>query len=324
MNSLPFAPDRPWLAPLAGYSDLPFRMLCRQYGCAGAFTEMISAKGLVYENTGTNRLLATCPKDKPLVVQLFGSEPDTYPPIMNTLIEQGFTHFDLNSGCPVKKVLKSGSGSALLTHPKKLVRIVREMVNTAGAGNVGVKIRLGFNMNEDIFIDLSKELEQEGVGWITLHPRYAKQMFMGKADWSKLAELRKAVAVPIIGSGDLFTALDAVRCLDETGIQCVMFARGALYNPSIFEDFAILSRGGQPEPLDGEKLSRMVGEHIRLTRELDGCRRSFRKIRSIIPRYAKGLENIRALRSRLAECSDWDELEKAAREIALLKRVDKV
>lgn len=324
MNELPFAPDNPWLAPLAGYSDLPFRMLCRRYGCAGAFTEMVSVKGLVYKNTGTTRLLATHPEDKPLVVQLFGSEPETYPSVMESLLEQGFTHFDLNSGCPVKKVLKSGSGSALLTRPKRLLQIVREMVKVAGPGKVGAKIRLGFNMNEDIFLDLSRDLEQEGVGWITLHPRYAKQMFMGEADWSRLAELRKAVKVPVIGSGDLFTARDGVRCLKETGIQGVMFARGALYNPAIFDDFRTLYKGGRPEPLSGQRLSQVVSEHIRLTRELDGCQRSFRKIRSIIPRYAKGLDNIRSLRSRLTACANWDELQTAAEEIALLKRSDKV
>ena len=322
MRTPPISPDAPWLAPLAGYSDLPFRILCRRMGAAAACTEMVSAKGLLYGGGGTERILATHPEDEPLVVQLFGSEPETFGPVMDDLLARGFRWFDLNSGCPVRKVLKSGSGAALLQRPETLLAVAKVMVRAAGPGAVGVKIRLGFQLGEEVFLDLARRLEDLGVGWITLHPRYARQMFSGQAHWDRLAALVAAVRLPVIASGDLFSAEDAVRCVEQTGVAGLMFARGALHDPSIFARYLGLRRGEPLAPADGGFLAGIVGEHIRLTREFDGSLRSFRKIRSLIPRYARGLRNVRALRTQLLCCLTWEALEETAAGIEHLEPAD--
>ncbi len=298
MNTFNITPDSPWLAPLAGYSDLPFRLLSKQYGCAVGCSEMVSVKGLAFKNAGTRRLLATCPEDDPMVLQLFGSEAQFFEPVMDKLLGMGYRNYDLNAGCPVRKVLKSGSGVKLMEDLDKLTNLASIMVRKAAehpnGGRVGVKFRLGFNKGEDVYIDLAKRLEDIGVDWVTLHPRYGKQMFAGTADWDKLTKLKQSVSIPVVGSGDLFTAEDAHRCIEQTGIDAIMFARGALYDPSIFARFIAL-RKGEPLPVrDGKFLARVVREHIRLTKEDEGDGRSFRKIRSIIPRYAKGLRGIRS------------------------------
>ena len=184
MNTLPIRPELPWLAPLAGYSDLPFRMLCRELGAAVTCTEMVSAKGLNYFNKGTSSLLATQPSDTPLVLQLFGAEPDTFAQAMDKLLEKGFCFFDLNAGCPVRKVTKTGSGSRLLEDVDLLCALAKVMVERAGPGSVGVKTRLGWEKGDEIYLDVARRLEDLGVAWITLHPRYGRQMFTGNANWA--------------------------------------------------------------------------------------------------------------------------------------------
>ncbi len=320
MKLLPISPNKPWLAPLAGYSDLPFRMLCRKRGCSVACTEMVSVKGLKYDGKGTKALLATCTEDSPLVVQLFGGDPQDYSDTMPHLIDDGYSFFDLNSGCPVKKVLKTGGGSALHLDPDRLVKTASAMVKVAGEGRVGVKIRLGFMNGEDNYLEIAKRLEDAGVAWLTMHPRYAKQMFSGEADWSKLAVLKQNVSIPVIGSGDLFTAEDGIECIRQTGIDGIMFARGALFDPAIFSHYLKLLDDPSCAALPPFDLGMTMAEHINMTRNFDGSNRSFRKIRSILPRYAKGMDGIRAIRTRLSECQDWEELLEAAAEVSTLTR----
>jgi tRNA-dihydrouridine synthase B len=245
---------------------------------------------------------------------------------MEKLVGMGYRNFDLNAGCPVRKVLKSGSGVQLMEDLDKLVGLAAIMVAKAAehpeGGRVGVKFRLGFNKGEEVFLDLARRLEDVGVDWVTMHPRYGKQMFAGRADWAKLAELKRAVSIPVVGSGDLFSAEDGARCIDETGIDAIMFARGALFDPSIFARYAALRQGAPLPVRDGAFLAGIVREHIRLTRLFEGDGRSFRKIRSIIPRYAKGLRGIRALRASLLQCETWEDLERAAEVIRDLEPAD--
>lgn len=316
MTTLPFSSDTPWLAPLAGYSDLPFRILCRRFGAAVCETEMISVKGLDYANPGTRRLLATTSEDSPLVVQLFGNEPQRFPRAMAPLLERGYTHFDLNAGCPVKKVIKSGAGAAMLLDLDNLLDVVRSMVAIAGPRRVGVKTRLGYRTEKPIFLDLARRLEDLGVAWITLHPRSACQSFSGAADWSRIAELKDTVSIPIIASGDLYTAQDGLRCLAQTGADTLMYARGALTDPAIFSRHRA-RLCGEPEPeRSGPALADIVRQHILLTRDLEPDSRAFRKVRSIIPRYVKGLRDTRTLRASLSSCQNYDDLLAVAERIA--------
>lgn len=306
---LPMGPEHPWLAPLAGFSDLPFRLLCREQGCAAACTEMVSAKGLIFNNMATERILATNAEDHPLVVQVYGPDADSLGRAMDILLERGAHYFDLNAGCSVPKVTKTGSGAALLREPKTLTRIAATMVAKAGEDRVGVKLRLGWRPGESVLPDLARALEDIGVAWLTLHPRWATQGFSGQADWDWLARLRDHVAVPIIASGDLFTAEDAWRCLEQTSVTGVMFARGALWDPAIFRKFLSLPMDGQSFHATPAYSLDIVRRHMELARTHQDDRRAILAMRTIAPRYLRQFAGAKALRAQLTQIESWSQLE---------------
>lgn len=309
-DSLPFGPDSPWLAPLAGYSDLPFRLLCREYGAAVCVTEMVSAKGLAYRSGGTDALLATLPEDQPLVVQLFGAEADFLRHAVALLREAGFGWFDLNMGCSVSKVLRQGAGAAMLGDMPNALRVAKAMIDTAGVGRVGFKLRLGLDDTHQVFEDLALRLEDLGAGWITLHPRTARQGFGGTAHWPFTAHLAKRLGIPLLASGDLFTAEDGLRCLEETGATGVMYARGAMHDPGIFAAHLALWRHESPPPSTPARLKGMVLRHLELARSLCPGKAALWKMRSVVPRYVRLLPGVKALRIELCRCTDWEELER--------------
>ncbi len=312
----PIGPDRPWLAPLAGYSDLPFRLLCRENGAAAACTEMVSAKGLYYAQrgggAGSEALLATTPEDAPLIIQLFGAEPDILEQVTAGLAARfpaDRVWFDLNMGCAVPKVVKTGSGAALLRDEQRALACAAAMIRAAGAGRVGFKLRLGWQAGEDSYLRLGPALEDLGAAWLTLHPRYARQGFSGLADRAALARFKQAVSVPVIGSGDLHTAGDALACLEETGIDGVMFARGAMSSPRVFADLAELRQNRLPENLTPSELKAVIRRHMDLSRIFGGESTAVFKMRTFVPRYVKHLPGTRALRQGMAACRDWSDLE---------------
>ncbi len=312
----PIGPDRPWLAPLAGYSDLPFRLLCREHGAAAACTEMVSAKGLFYAKrgggAGTQALLDTTPEDLPLIIQLFGGEPDILENATAELAARfpaGKVWFDLNMGCAVPKVVKTGSGAALLRDEGLALACAKAMLRAAGPGRVGFKLRLGWHIGEDAYLRLAPALQDLGAGWLTLHPRAARQGFSGTADHAALARLKELVSIPVLGSGDLHSAHDALRCLRETGIDGVMFARGAMSSPRIFSDLSELWHGREPASPAPLSLKTMIRRHMALARDLGGERTAIFKMRAFVPRYIKHLPGARALRQDMASCQDWNRLE---------------
>lgn len=307
---LPFSPDAPWLAPLAGFSDLPFRLLCRELGAACAVTEMISAKGLFFDSRNTRALLATVPEDAPLVVQLFGADPDILGRAVASLADQGHAYFDLNCGCSVRKVVKTGAGAALLADPDRLVACAGAMVAAIGPGRVGVKLRLGPTPPANLALDLAPRLAAAGVAWLTLHPRHASQGFSGQADPGALAAFVAASPLPVLASGDLFTAADVTRCLETTGAAGVMLARGALADPRLFTRCVNAGRqaaGLPPAPLPG--LCAVIRRHAALCREYADDRRTLLRMRTAVPRYLRDLPGCRALRDRLCHCTSWEEFE---------------
>ena len=313
-TALPIAPDTPWLAPLAGYSDLPFRLLCREYGCSVAVTEMISAKGLIYNSPGTEELLQTCPQDTPLVVQLFGAEESFLLRSMELLQHRGFKYFDLNCGCSVRKVVKTGSGAALLKDPAALTRLARTLSAQAGPGCMGFKIRLGWDQQHTVYIPLAQDLEQAGAAWITLHPRWATQGFTGMADWKHLEHLKHAVQIPVIASGDLFTATDALRCIERTGVDSIMFARGALSDPTIFARYHALYRNEAPPLPSFSAVCALVRrlEFLYTTHAMP--RTGLLKMRTLVPRLLKGWPGAKTIRRESVYCRSWTEM------LALLER----
>ena len=308
-DTLPIGPQYPWLAPLAGYSDLPFRLLCREYGAAVCVTEMVSAKGLVYESPGTNELLMTLPEDQPLVVQLFGAEAYFLGRAVELLREAGFGWFDLNMGCSVSKVLRQGAGAAMLGDTENILVVARAMIEAAGRGRVGFKLRLGLDDTRPVLPDLALRLEDAGAGWLTLHPRTARQGFGGTAQWEAIASLAQLLSIPLLASGDLFTAADGIACLESTGASGLMYARGAMHNPAIFAEHASLLAGSPVEQADGPRLRAMISRHLQLARAHCPGKAALWKMRSVVPRYVRTLPGARALRQELCHCNDWEELD---------------
>ncbi|MGE9984680.1 tRNA dihydrouridine synthase [Desulfovibrio sp. SGI.169] len=306
-ESLPFGRDKPWLAPLAGYSDLPFRLLCREYGAAVCVTEMVSAKGLVYQSPGTSELLASLPEDQPLVVQLFGAQADFLRRAVALLREAGYGWFDLNMGCSVPKVLRQGAGAAMLGDVENSLAVARAMLEEAGPGRVGFKLRLGLDGARPVLPDLALRLEDLGAGWLTLHPRTARQGFGGTARWEALADLAPRLCLPLLASGDLFSAADGLRCLEQTGAAGVMYARGAMHDPAIFAAHLALCRGERPAQATPAALRAMILRHMELARALCPGKAALWKMRSVAPRYVRALPGVRALRQRLCRCTDWRE-----------------
>ncbi|MFW5792147.1 MAG: tRNA dihydrouridine synthase, partial [Desulfohalobiaceae bacterium] len=311
----PIQAASPWLAPLAGFSDLPFRLLCREHGCTVACTEMVSAKGLLYNSPGTESLLATSPLDQPLVVQLFGSEPGELSRAVSLLKERGHVFFDLNAGCSVRKVASAGSGAALLKDPGRLEAMVTAMAEAARPGAVGVKIRSGWRHGAPDCREIVPRLAHAGAGWITLHPRTAVQGFSGSADWGLIREVASLSEIPVIASGDLFTAEDGLRCLEETGADAIMFARGALRDPAIFRHFS--ARKGVPPAFCQKGLVTMIRRHMELSRAYGERGRALLKMRTFVPRYLKSIPGARALRKELTSCTSWEQLE------SILARIDR-
>lgn len=289
----------------------------REYGAAVCETEMVSAKGLAFNSRGTRHLLATRADDAPLVVQLFGAETSYLANAVEMLREDGFVWFDLNMGCSVPKVMRQGAGAAMLGDPEHILEVAKAMLDRAGAGLVGFKLRLGLGPEKPIpggLISLALRLQELGAGWICLHPRYASQGFSGTADWDFLAMMAEKLSIPLIASGDLFTATDGVRCLSQTGANCVMYARGALRNPAIFADHAAIVSGREPAQPEPATLERLVRRHVGLWREYfamqnvadDSC---VWKMRSVIPRYVHALPGVKALRTRICQCLSWQDLD---------------
>ena len=351
---LPIGPCHPWLAPLAGYSDLPFRQLCRELGASVACTEMVSAKGLVYgqgkKSNATNDLLATFPPleppvayradvepyagpdaslgavapDSPLVVQLFGAERMFMAEAVRILRNRGYEWFDCNMGCSVPKIGKCGAGSAMLDDLDNALDVAEGMIEAAGPGKVGFKLRLGRDIGEEVYVSLGKRLEAAGAGWLTLHPRYARQKFTGQANWRAVVPLVANVNIPVLVSGDLFCAADGVESLKVSGAAGVMFARGAMQNPAVFGQFISLQRqtqaaeGGDEGRFVGiQELERVIRRHAALIRAFYPVRRNRQgleagllKMRTFVPRYVKELSGARKLRQGITGCLTWDDMDR--------------
>jgi len=273
------------LAPLAGITNLPFRLLCRRHGAALAFTEMVSVNGLVREGTKTMALLKSCPEDRPLGIQLFGDTPRDLAEAARMVAEYGEL-LDINMGCPVRKVVGTGAGSALLRDPAAIAAIIRA-VRAATSLPLTIKIRSGWNCGDDSYLEVGKIAEAEGCDAITLHPRSRSQMFSGKAEWSQIARLKECLSIPVIGSGDIFSAADCLAMMAETGCDGVMIARGTLGNPWIFRQILQQDQQGVTMPTIGERAA-VMGEHLALFVQESGEAVAVREMKKHIGWYARG------------------------------------
>lgn len=295
------------LAPMAGITDLPYRLIMKRFGAALVFTEMVSANGLFFNGSGTIELLRSAPEERPLGVQLFGDDAGHLAAAARQ-VEPLADLIDLNCGCPVRKVVGSGAGSALLRDPAKVASIVAA-VRRATRLPLTIKIRSGWDNDQRNHLEIARLAEAEGIDAITLHPRTKSQMFGGRANWQEIAALKQQARVPVIASGDIFTATDAVAVMAQTGCDAVMVARGGYGNPWLVRDILALLQGRTlPAPTAAERLA-MAREHFDLFLATYGPARTLGHMRKHLCWYTHGLDYAAGFRQRINQARTIDELQ---------------
>ncbi len=297
------------LAPMAGVTDLPFRVLCKEQGVGLICMEMVSAKAILYKNRNTKELLTIDKREHPISLQLFGSDPDIMGEIAKQIEELPFDILDINMGCPVPKVVNNGDGSALMKNPLLAGQIIEK---TAGAIRkpVTVKIRKGFDESHVNAVELAHIAEESGAAAVAVHARTREQYYSGKSDWEIIRQVKEAVKIPVIGNGDLLTGKDVERMWRQTGCDGFMVARGAQGNPWIFREMLYYLKHGKEmqKPSMPERVEMML-RHARMLIEYKGNYTGVREMRKHAAWYTSGYPNSARLRGRINEVESYEELQ---------------
>jgi len=301
--------DNPFiLAPMAGITDSPFRLIARSFGCGLAYSEMISAKGLYYNDQATEKLLHIREGEKPVAYQIFGSDPEFMSLAAKKLECRENVILDINMGCPVPKVVKGGDGSALMTDPDLAGRVIEAVVSST-TKPVTVKIRAGWSRDSINAVEIAMIAEQAGAAAVGIHGRTRDQYYSGKADWSHIARIREKVGIKVIGSGDVFSGRDANRMLIETGCDFVMIARGALGNPWIFREALAIWRDEEVPTAPGlDEKARIIRKQLDLLMEDKGEYAAVREMRKHISWYLKGVHGAADLRRRVNSLEKYQQI----------------
>ncbi len=296
------------LAPMAGVTDLPYRLICRSMGCGMVVTEMVSAKAILYKNKNIKTLLEVLPQERPAAVQLFGSDPDILGEIAAQIEDGPYDMIDFNMGCPVPKIVGNGEGSALMREPKKVEQILSSMVRHVKKP-VTVKFRKGFNDTSVNAVEIAKIAESCGVAAVAVHGRTREQYYSGKADWEIIRQVKEAVKIPVIGNGDVFQPEDAEAMLKQTGCDGVMIGRGAKGNPWIFSRTQHYLETGEilPGPSVAE-IRDMILHHGSLLSQYKGEKMAMREMRKHMAWYTAGLPHSAALRNEINQIETLDEM----------------
>ena len=299
------------MAPMAGVSDIAFRTVCREFGADLSFTEMVSAKGLSYANEKTRHLLDLADGESKVGVQLFGHEPDTMASQaawVEDVMGNTLAYIDINMGCPARKIVSKGDGSALMKEPELAASIV-SAIKSATSVNVTAKFRRGWEMGDETAVEFAKRLEQAGVDAVTVHGRFAEQLYRGASDRGVIGRVKDAVSVPVVGNGDIKSGADAVAMVRETGCDAVMIARAAEGNPWIFEQVKAALKGEEepPKPTASDRIH-MARRHARLLEQREG--RNIVRMRKHAMWYVTGLPGASKARGMFNYCTTLEDFER--------------
>ena len=297
------------LGPMAGVTDLPFRLLCKEQGAGLLCMEMVSAKAILYNNKNTESLLEIHPEETPVSLQLFGSDPKIVSEMAKRIEERPFSILDINMGCPVPKVVRNGEGSALMKDPKLVYELVHGVVR-AIRKPVTVKIRKGFDEEHVNAVEIARIAEEAGAAAIAVHGRTREQYYSGRADWEIIRQVKEAVQIPVIGNGDVTSGERAAALREQTGCDGVMIARGAQGNPWIFSELlAYEETGAFPPRPDIDEIRSTMLRHARLQIEYKGNYLGIREMRKHVAWYTKGLRGAARLREQINRVESYEELE---------------
>jgi len=302
-----------FLAPMAGVTDLPFRILCKEMGCGLVYSEMVSAKGILYDNKNTTELLEIDPKERPVAVQLFGSDPEILGAMAKKIEQYPIDIIDVNMGCPAPKIVKNGEGSCLMKTPELVGKIVKSLVESQSKP-VTIKFRKGFDDDHVNAVEIAKIAEANGASAVAVHGRTREQYYSGKADWDIIKQVKAAVNIPVIGNGDVFTPQDAKNLLEHTGCDAIMVGRGAQGNPWIFKRILHYLQTGVllPEPTAEERVEKAL-RHAQMLIDYKGEYIGVREMRKHMAWYMKGMPGAAELRGKLNYAENRAELESLLR-----------
>lgn len=296
------------LGPMAGVTDLPFRLLCKEQGAGLLCMEMVSAKGIMYNNKNTKFLLTIDERERPVSLQLFGSDADIISEQAKRIEELPFDILDINMGCPVPKIVNNGDGSALIKNPLLAGEII-EKTARAIQKPVTVKIRKGFDEEHINAVEMAHIAQESGAAAIAVHGRTREQYYSGKADWEIIRKVKEAVKIPVIGNGDVWTPQDAIDMRKQTGCDGVMIGRGAQGNPWIFKQILHYEQTGEllekPSP---QEVTEMILRHAKMQMEFKGEYIGMREIRKHAAWYTAGYKNSAKLRGKINETETYEEL----------------
>lgn len=298
-----------WLimAPMSGKTNLPFRLIVKRMGAGLVITEMISAVGLSRGQAKTHAYLDSHPAERPVAAQLFGSEPDVMATSARIVAEKGMDIIDINMGCPVKKVIKTGSGAVLMRNPKKVAKII-SAVRQSTSLPLTVKIRAGWSPEEANALEVARIIEDSGADGISIHPRFASQGFSGKADWTLIARIKKALKIPVIGNGDIIEPSLALKMRSETSCDGVMIGRAALTNPWIFKQILEMEEKGGFNNPDLDDRHHIIMEHYSLLIKYLGENKATNIMRGLLLLYTKTLPSRRFLKGFISQIDGREKL----------------
>lgn len=298
-----------FLAPMAGVTDMAFRLICKGFGCGLVYTEMVSAKGMFYKSENTAALTAVDPKERPAAVQIFGSDPEIMAYAAAKVEEVGAELIDINMGCPTPKIVNNGDGSALMKNPKLAGEIISAVVKRVNIP-VTVKIRKGWDENTVNAVQIAHIAEQEGAAAVAVHGRTREQFYTGKADWDIIGKVKGALSIPVIGNGDIYTPQDAKRMLEETGCDAVLIGRGAQGNPWIFKRTKeYLETGVLPEEPSPRERVEMLIHHMSMLVQQKGEHIGIKEMRKHASWYLKSLPGSCSIKSRIFTMTQKQEIE---------------